>query len=210
MPDAYWPLFLLASAVVIATPGQDMILVISKALAHGARAGVATAAGVSIGLVGHTLLATLGLGALLRASEWLFTVLKLVGAAYLLYLGIRLLMTRDARLDAAAPASRSRAHLFATGAASNISNPKVAVFYFAFLPQFVMPTALHPTLAIFVLGVAFAALTFLLKGLVAVFAGRLSSWFRSRPQALVGLYRASGFVMVGLAVRLALSQRSDT
>jgi len=209
MIEAQWLLFLAASVVVIATPGQDMILVMSKSLAQGARAGVATAAGVSVGLVGHTLLATLGLGALLRTSEWLFTALKFVGGAYLLYLGVQLLLTRVARLDEANAAPLSHARLFATGAASNISNPKIAIFYFAFLPQFVAPGAVHPTLTVFALGLVFAALTFLIKGPVAVFAGRLSSWFRSRPTALVWLYRFSGLVMVGLAIRLALSRRSD-
>jgi threonine/homoserine/homoserine lactone efflux protein len=205
--DAHWALFLVASLVVIATPGQDMILVMSRSLSHGTRAGLATAAGVSVGLVGHTLLATLGLGALLRTSEWLFTALKYVGAAYLLYLGVQLLRTRAATLAASAAAPQSQRRLFMTGALSNISNPKIAVFYFAFLPQFVMPGAEQPALAIFVLGLVFAALTFLIKGPVAVFAGRLSSWFGARPQALIWLYRSSGFVMVALAVRLALSRR---
>jgi len=206
MLDAYWALFVAASLVIIVTPGQDMILVMSKSLAHGTRAGIATAAGVSVGLVGHTLLATLGLGALLRASELLFTGLKLVGAAYLLFLGIQLLRTRATRLAEASTESRSHARLFVTGAMSNLSNPKIAVFYFAFLPQFVASDARHPTLTIFVLGIVFAVLTFLVKGLVAVFAGRLSSWFAPRPRAIVSLYRASGVVMIGLAVRLALAR----
>jgi len=209
MIDAHWLLFLIASVVVIATPGQDMILVMSKSLTHGVRAGVITAAGVSVGLVGHTLLATLGLGALLRTSEWLFTALKFVGAAYLLYLGVQLLLTRAAQLQTATASPQSPIRLFVTGAVSNISNPKIAVFYFAFLPQFIGSGATHPTLTIFVLGVLFAALTFVIKGPVAFFAGRLSSWFQSRPAALVGLYRCSGLVMVGLAVRLALSRRAD-
>ena len=207
MIEAHWLLFLVASMFVIATPGQDMILVMSRSLSHGIRAGVATAAGVSVGLVGHTFLATLGLGAVLRTSEWVFTALKFVGAAYLLYLGVQLLLTRAAELNAAASARQPHLRLFLTGAASNISNPKIAVFYFAFLPQFVTPDASRPTLTIFVLGLVFAALTFLVKGPVAVFAGRLSSWFRSRPQALVWLYRSSGLVMLGLAVRLALTRR---
>jgi threonine/homoserine/homoserine lactone efflux protein len=209
MIDAHWLLFLLASLVVIATPGQDMILVMSKSLAQGVKAGVITAAGVSVGLVGHTLLATLGLGALLRTSEWLFMALKLIGAAYLLYLGIQLLLTRAAQLQTAALSQQSPLRLFVTGAVSNISNPKIAVFYFAFLPQFVGSGATHPTLTILVLGVLFAALTFIIKGPVAFFAGRLSSWFQSRPSALVWLYRCSGLVMVGLSVRLALSRRAD-
>src|SRR5512143_1500548 len=90
--------FTLASLVLIATPGQDMILVMSRSIAQGPGAGVATAAGVSVGLVGHTVLATLGLGAILRASEWLFVALKLVGAAYLVYLAIGLLRTRHGDL----------------------------------------------------------------------------------------------------------------
>jgi threonine/homoserine/homoserine lactone efflux protein len=207
MIEAHWLLFLLASAVVIATPGQDMLLVMSRSITHGTRAGLATAAGVSLGLLGHTVLATAGLGALLRTSELLFTIIKLVGAAYLLYLGAQLLRTRSASIAAAASAPHPLSRQFVTGAASNIANPKIAVFYFAFLPQFVAQDATQPTLTILVLGVLFAALTFLIKGPVAVFAGSLSAWFRSRPSALVWLYRSSGLVMVGLAVRLALSRR---
>ena len=207
MLEAHWFLFLVASAVVIVTPGQDMILVMSRSVTHGTRAGLATAAGVSVGLMGHTLLATLGLGALLRTSDWLFTAIKLAGAAYLLYLGVQLLLTRSAKLAAAATAPQSQARLFFTGALSNISNPKIAVFYFAFLPQFIPQDAAYPTASIFVLGLVFAALTFLIKGPVAIFAGSLSAWFRSRPTALVWLYRCSGLVMVGLAIRLALSRR---
>ncbi len=207
MIDAQWLLFLFASLAVIATPGQDMILVMSKSLAQGTRAGLATAAGVSVGLVGHTLLATLGLGALLRTSEWLFTGIKFAGAAYLVYLGVQLLRTRKAHLADDVTLVESHLRLFATGAASNISNPKIAVFYFAFLPQFVTPNAQAPTLTIFALGLVFAVLTFVIKGPVAMFAGRLSSWFRTRPAALLGLYRLSGLVMIGLAVRLALTRR---
>lgn len=207
MIEAQWFVFLVASVVVIATPGQDMILVMSRAITHGTGAGLATAAGVSVGLVGHTVLATIGLGALLQTSEWLFTAIKLLGAAYLLYLGLQLLLTRSAQLALSSAAGRSRMHLFATGALSNIGNPKIAVFYFAFVPQFIAPGAKHPTLTVLVLGLVFAALTFVIKGPVAVFAGRLSSWFRSRPTALVWLHRCSGVVMVGLAVRLALARR---
>ncbi len=210
MIEAHWLLFLLASTAVIATPGQDMLLVMSKSLAHGVSAGVTTAAGVSVGLVGHTLLATLGLGALLRTSEWLFTALKLAGAAYLLYLGVRLLLTRSAALQGAATETRATpAALFLTGALSNLGNPKIAVFYFAFLPQFVAPGATRPTLTIFALGLLFAALTFVIKGPVAVGAGRLSAWFQARPAALLWLHRCSGLVLIGLALRLALSRPSQ-
>jgi threonine/homoserine/homoserine lactone efflux protein len=205
--EVSWLLFTVASLVLIVTPGQDMVLVMSRSIAQGAAAGVATAAGVSVGLVGHTVLVTLGLGAILRASEWLFIALKLAGAAYLLYLGIALLRTRGVELAGPAAARRSVARLFVDGALSNISNPKIAIFYFAFLPQFVLPGAAHPTLSVFVLGLVFAALTFLVKGPVGFFAGVLSAWLRARPGVLVWLYRSSGAILIGLGVRLAFERR---
>jgi len=208
MIEASWLVFVAASFVLIATPGQDMILVMSRSVAQGAAAGVATAAGVSVGLVSHTLLATLGLGALLRTSEWLFIVLKLVGAAYLLYLGLGLLLTRRGTLAlAGAAAPRSLRKLFADGALSNLSNPKIALFYFAFLPQFVSPAARHPTLTILALGLVFAALTFVIKGPVGLFAGALSGWLRARPGVLTWVNRSSGAVLVALGLRLALERR---
>jgi threonine/homoserine/homoserine lactone efflux protein len=208
MIEASWWLFVVASLVLIATPGQDMILVMSRSVAQGSAAGVVTAAGVSVGLVGHTMLATLGLGAILRTSEWLFLALKLIGAAYLVYLGVQLLRAKQHELAISAGAPRSLPRLFVDGALSNISNPKIAVFYFAFLPQFVLPGAQHPTLTVFVLGLVFAGLTFLVKGPVGLAAGLLSAWLRSRPKALTWLYRTSGAVLIGLGVRLALERRA--
>ena len=88
-----------------------------------------------------------------------------------------------------------------------MTNPKIAIFYFAFLPQFVLPSAHHPTLTVLALGTAFAALTFLVKGPVGLFAGTLSGWLRTRPGVLTWVYRSSGAVLVGLGVRLALERR---
>ncbi|KAA0219403.1 MAG: LysE family translocator [Lautropia sp.] len=208
MVEVSWLLFIVASLVLIVTPGQDMILVMSRSIAQGSRAGVATAAGVSVGLLGHTVLATLGLGALLRTSEWLFFALKLAGAAYLVYLGVQLVRTGSRELVVAGGARRSLWRLFFDGALSNVSNPKIAVFYFAFLPQFVEPRAAHPTLSVFVLGLAFAGLTFLVKGPVGLGAGAVSGWLRSRPGALAWLHRTSGAVLIGLGARLAFERRA--
>lgn len=208
MLDVSWALFIVASLLLIVTPGQDMLLVMSRSVAQGAAAGVATAAGVSVGLVGHTILATLGLGAILRTSAWLFLALKLVGAAYLVYLGIQLLRSARRELAVASCAPRSLSRLFLDGAFSNMTNPKIAVFYFAFLPQFVLPGAGQPTLSVFVLGLVFAGLTFLVKGPVGLSAGLLSAWLRARPGVLAWLYRTSGIVLVGLGARLALERRA--
>lgn len=205
--EVSWLLFIIASLAVIVTPGQDMMIVMSRSIAQGPGAGIATAAGVSLGLVGHTLLAALGLGALLRASEWLFIAIKLAGAAYLVWLGLQLLRAPPAELALHAAAPRPRARLFVDGALSNLANPKIAIFYFAFLPQFVRPGAAHPTLSLLALGLAFAALTFAVKGPVGVAAGLLSAWLRERLRVLAWLYRTSGAVLVGLGVRLAFERR---
>jgi threonine/homoserine/homoserine lactone efflux protein len=207
MIDAAWTLFVIASLVVILSPGQDMVLVLSHGMSRGWKAGMVTAAGVSVGLVGHTVLATAGLGALLRASETLFVVLKFAGAAYLAYLGLRLLLTRSAHLVLQTSAGSSLGRLFARGALSNLSNPKIALFYFAFLPQFIPAGAAHPTLSLFALGLGFAALTFVIKGPVGWGAGTLSAWIRSRPSVLVWMHRTSGAMLIALGVRLALSER---
>ena len=207
MIEASWLLFVVASVLLIVTPGQDMILVMSRSVAQGVAAGVVTAAGVSVGLLGHTILATLGLGAILRTTEWLFIVLKFVGAAYLLYLGVGLLLTKSRELALGASTSRSLPKLFLDGALSNLANPKIALFYFAFLPQFVAPNAQHPTLTIFALGVVFAALTFLVKGPVGLFAGALSGTLRSRPSVLTWIYRCSGAILVALGIKLAFERR---
>ena len=207
MIEVAWLLFIVASIALIVTPGQDMILVMSRSIAQGSAAGVATAAGVSVGLVGHTVLATLGLGAILRTSEWLFVALKFAGAAYLLYLGVGLLRTRQSSLTVSGGVPRSAGKLFLDGAFSNLSNPKVAIFYFAFLPQFVPPDAAHPTATVFALGLAFAGLTFAVKAPVGLFAGTLSSWLRARPSVLTWVYRSSGAILVGLGMKLALERR---
>ena len=207
MLEASWGLFVVASLLLIVTPGQDMILVMSRSVAQGVAAGVVTAAGVSVGLVGHTVLATLGLGAILRTSEWLFVALKILGALYLVWLGIGLVRTRESGLPLATQAQRTPGRLFVDGALSNLSNPKIAIFYFAFLPQFVSPTAQRPTLTVFVLGLAFAALTFAVKAPVGFFAGRLSAWLRARPGMLAWVFRASGAVLIALGVRLAFERR---
>lgn len=210
MVEAHWLLFIAASVVIMATPGLDMLYAMSKLLARGARAGVASAAGLSTGLVGHTVLATLSPGALPRTSEWIFTALKLAGAPFLLFLAIWLPRSPAGRIDAAPSVPReSDQRLFLTGALSNIGNAKIAVVHFAFLPQSVVPGARHPTVTALLLGVAFAAMTFMIKGPVGVFAGQVSSWLRARPAALGRLTRCSGLVRVGLAARLALARRGD-
>lgn len=204
MLELSWPAFIAASLLVILIPGQDMTLVISRALSGGTRAGVVTAAGVSTGLLVHTALVTLGVGALLQASDRLFTVLRLVGALYLLYLGVSLLRSSgELALASGKPSRMSTLRSFTQGALSNMSNPKILLFYLAFLPQFVPARITQPVLALFVLGASFAALTFLIKAPIAVFAGWVSASVRRQPGILRRVHRASGLVLTVLGLMLA-------
>ena len=207
MADIAWTLFIVASIAVIVAPGQDLVLVLSRGLGQGASAGISTAAGVSTGLMGHTLLATVGLGAVLAASDLAYLILKFAGAAYLAFLGLRLLLWPPGQPKPGQAAATPLGRLFLTGAISNISNPKITLFYFAFLPQFVVTGATSAALQIFALGTLFAALTFLIKAPVGYFAGALSNWFQERPMALNAIYRGSGLVLIGFALRLMLSER---
>ena len=200
-------LFIVTSLLVIITPGQDMILVMSRAIAGGSKAGITTAAGVSIGLIGHTLLTAFGLGSLLMASEVLFTALKLVGAVYLVYLGIRLILSKSNRLNLEQVKPTQLKKLFMVGAFSNISNPKITIFYFAFLPQFISSDIQNPTYLLLLLGISFSLLTFLVKAPIGYFSGVLSSWLRARPMILRWIDRTSGVILVGLGTKLAFEKR---
>ncbi|MBF0277599.1 MAG: LysE family translocator [SAR324 cluster bacterium] len=199
-------LFLVTSLIIIITPGQDMILVMSRSIALGSRAGIATATGISVGLLGHTILASLGLGAILRTSEVLFLVVKIIGAAYLIFLGIKLLKSRFEQFTLDRPTAASLRTLFFQGALSNLSNPKIAIFYFAFLPQFVPTQSTNPTPLLLTLGVSFAILTFLVKAPIGYGAGSLSHWLRTRPLIQLWINRISGTVLVALGIRLVFEK----
>jgi threonine/homoserine/homoserine lactone efflux protein len=197
-------LYVAASLALILTPGQDMIYVIGRSLAQGRVAGLCSAIGVIIGILVHTALAAVGVGAILHASEALFTVLKLAGAAYLVYLGARMLLAREVAIDTHAGGERgSRLRLVLQGVLSNVTNPKIILFFFAFLPQFVDPASTHPTRDLVVLGVLYALLGLPVKCGVALIAARLSDRMRRTPAALTWMNRACGALLVALGVRLA-------
>lgn len=177
---------------------------VSRGIAQGSKAGIITAAGVSSGLIGHTLLATFGVGALLMASPLLFSIVKYVGAAYLIYLGLKMLLSKRSDLAFDETQTQSLKKVFLTGALCNISNPKITIFYLAFLPQFVSADTQNPTLLLLTLGVAYALLALLIKAPLGFFAGRSSQWLKSRPHIIRRIDRVSGSVLIALGVRLTL------
>lgn len=200
-------IFIISSLVIILTPGQDMVLVMSRSLSAGPCAGIATAGGVSVGLMGHTLLATFGLGAILSSSAVIFTLIKYIGAVYLIWLGIRMISSSTSQLGYGQSQSAPKLKMFYQGMISNISNPKITLFYFAYLPQFIHKGDTSHALSLFFLGTFFAVLTFIVKAPIGYCAGRLSTYLRSNPKILRGIYRSSGLLLIGLGVRLALSHR---
>lgn len=201
-------LFILTSVVIILTPGQDMMLVMSRSIAQGQKAGIVTALGVSVGLMGHTILAALGLGSLLMASEWLFDVIKIVGAGYLIYIGYSLLTSKEHQLDMKDVKEVSYKKMFMQGAISNISNPKITIFYFSYLPQFIVADAGSQAIELFILGTTFAVLTFILKAPIGFVSGALSFWIKARPIVLKYINRTSGFILVLLGLKLAMSEKN--
>jgi len=202
-------LYVAASLALIATPGQDMMYVVSRSLAQGRVAGLASAVGVCLGILVHTALAALGIGAILRASEGLFLAVKLAGAAYLMYLGARMLLApgRTQALGAPLPPASLPA-LVRQGVLSNVSNPKIVLFFVAFLPQFVDPASAHPTRDLVFLGVLYAVMALPVKAAVGLAAGTFSERVLRSPRALAWMNRASGAVLLALGVRLAVSERT--
>jgi len=201
-------LFIITSVIIILTPGQDMILVMSRSISQGQKAGIMTAFGVSVGLFGHTLLATFGLGALLMASEFLFNIIKFIGAGYLIYVGYQLLSTKDSTLSTEKLPEVTYKKMFIQGAISNIMNPKIAIFYFSYLPQFVIINTQNQALQLFILGLTFAVLTFFIKAPIGFVSGLLSFWIKTRPSVIKYIHKTSGVILIGLGLKLATEQRS--
>lgn len=206
-PDIAWGLFLAAALALAMTPGPDMVYVVSRALAQGPRAGLVSAAGLSVGLAAHTLLAAFGVSVLLRASETAFVALKVAGALYLLWIGVQ--MWRAApHLDVHAARDRlDAARLFWQGSLSALLNPKLALFFLAFLPQFVPAASTTPVADAVALGLAFSVLGIGVQALAGLAAGHLSDALRRSDRAVRALFRTSGTLMVVLGARLLLAPK---
>lgn len=196
--------FILASLVLIATPGPDNLGILSLGLAYGRRAGMGFAFGCALGCLTHTVWATLGVSALVAASDLAFGILKYAGAAYLVYLGINALRRRGEPVAENRPAASSR--FLVRGFIANAINPKVALFFFAFLPQFVNPVG-RVSLQMLVLGLSFALLTVAVFVPLGYFSGSVGAWLRARPGVARWMDRLTGTIFIGLAVRLALARR---
>ena len=207
MVDTTLILFLTASLVVIAAPGPDNILVLTRGVAQGRGAAFVSAAGASLGLVVHSGFAAVGLSALLAQSAVAFSVVKYVGAAYLVYLGVRALLDREGFAVGRGERQIPPRRVFTQAVASNVLNPKIAVFFLAYLPQFADPETGGTALQLLALGLVFALLTLAIFSAIAVFSGTVGVWLRDRPKFATGLGWLTGGVLILLGLRLALQER---
>lgn len=204
----FW-LFVLSGLLLNITPGPDSAYVVGRSVQFGWRGGAAAALGVGAGCLVHVAAAAIGLSALLAASSAAFAAIKLIGAAYLLYLGARLLLSRPANFAAAASGegcARSLREVFWQGALTNALNPKVALFFLAFLPQFVDAGSAHQVLALLLLGMLFDLNGTLWNLGLAAFAARAAGRLRRSTRARVWINRLLGSIFIALGVRVALAQ----
>jgi threonine/homoserine/homoserine lactone efflux protein len=205
MPDPSTLLvFAAASFALIVVPGPAVIYIVSRSVGGGRQAGLVSMLGTEAGALVHVAAAVIGLSALLVSSATAFTVVKYVGAAYLVYLGVRKLLAPNGD-EVATPEATSRGRLFWQGAVVSVLNPKTATFFLAFLPQFVDPSRGAPALQVALLGLIFVLIAFLCDGAYALVAGGAAERIRAQAATRRLLERVSGGVCVGLGAAAALS-----
>jgi threonine/homoserine/homoserine lactone efflux protein len=202
-----FPLFLLSGVLLNLAPGPDTAYILGRSIAQGRRAGVASALGIAVGCLGHTAAAALGLSAFLATSASAFTVVKLIGGAYLIFLGIRIILAQAEPFQLQAGFRRAgSAAAFRQGILTNLLNPKVALFFLAFLPQFIDPASSVKVLAFLTLGLTFVATGALWCLILAWFAGAFGDRLRGNRRIAQWLNRAVGSLFVFLGTRLATAR----
>jgi threonine/homoserine/homoserine lactone efflux protein len=206
MPEIW--LFLIAAMTLTLAPGPDNIYVLTRGIAQGRKAGLVSALGFSSGLVFHTMLAVLGFAALIKASPLAYSLLRYAGAGYLIYIGVRTLRSHSAiHLNggaAAAPMKLSR--IYWQSVIANILNPKVTLFFIAFLPQFVNAGAGHIPAQMLLLAAIFILQALAIFSVVALFSGMVGAFFQRKKSAATIMNRLAGTAFIGLGIRIALPQ----
>ncbi|WEK51646.1 MAG: LysE family translocator [Candidatus Kaistia colombiensis] len=198
--------YLVAVIALTLTPGPDMTLFLGKAIGQSRKAGVAAFAGASTGLVVHTVLVAVGLSALLAASTTAFTILKVVGAAYLVYLAVQAIRHGSALSVGGKGSADAIGKVYLKGLMVNLLNPKIIVFFVTFLPQFVSPTDLHAAGKLLFLGLMFVVVATPISIAMIWSAGSLASFLKRSPRATRAVDWLFASVMGGFAVRLILAQ----
>jgi threonine/homoserine/homoserine lactone efflux protein len=204
----YW-LFITTAIILILTPGQDTFFILGRSLAGGRAAGIAAVLGNTAAGIVHTFLAALGLSALLATSPYAFMAVKFAGAAYLVYIGVRMLLSRANALAAADAGAEGdgRWSAFRHGMVSNLLNPKVALFFLALMPQFISAESTNKVAAFLVLGMTFVTLGVPWCLVLAIGAAKLRGVFLRRPSLASILNKIAGTMFIALGLRLATARQ---
>ena len=204
----FW-VFALAALMLNLTPGNDMIYVASRSAGQGVRAGIVSALGIMGGCFVHMLAAVAGLSAIIAQSALAFDIIKYIGAAYLVYLGIRMLTDKKKKFTIQAISEiSSYKKIFWQGVVTNVLNPKVALFFLALLPQFIDIDSGRTSLHILFLGIWFNISGTTVNILVAILFGKISSWLSNSPGFIQWQGRISGMLLIGLGIKVALTKPS--
>ncbi|MDO6572939.1 threonine/homoserine/homoserine lactone efflux protein [Staphylococcus pasteuri] len=194
--------FLLTAIIICVTPGIDTMFILSRSISQGRSAGVFSVLGVSSGSLIHTVLAAVGLSALLKTSVLLFTVVKTIGAIYLIYLGIQMLINKGTRLDIVEVSEISNRKLFTQGMITNVTNPKVALFYISFVPQFISSTNHYGPIPFIILGVIFTLIGTIWDLITVIFSSALTSKLRNNKLVEPILNKITGIIFIILGISL--------
>lgn len=201
-------MFIAASFLLCLAPGPDNIYVLTQGMTKSKKAAIVTTLGLTSGLIIHTSAAAFGISVIFQTSEIAFNIVKYVGAAYLLYIAYQAFKHRNEKLDLSVQNSSSELKkLYVKGFIMNILNPKVSIFFLAFLPQFVTPANGNVPMQMITLGLVFMALTVVVFSSIGIAGNMLSSKLLEKPNIVKYMNILTSFVLVGLGLKLALSQR---
>lgn len=201
-------IFALASLVLNMTPGNDMLYVATRSTSQGVKAGIVSALGIAGGCIVHLLAAVIGLSAIIASSAIAFDVIKYAGAAYLIYLGVKSFLSKQNKFSInTSIEKKSLARLFWQGVLTNVLNPKVALFFLAFLPQFIHPEKGNTSMQILLLGLWFNISGTIVNSIVAILFGKIGNWLADKQAFIKWQNKVTGLLLVSLGIKVALSSR---
>lgn len=200
----HYEAFLLAGILLNLTPGNDTIYILSRTVAQGRKAGIMSVLGIATGSLVHTMFAAVGLSVIIAQSPVLFNIIKYAGAAYLFYIGIRMILSRSSVIKLDQPENEKYKRIYWQAVLTNVLNPKVALFFISFLPQFIDPAYANHYLSFIVLGLSFTVTGTLWCLVLALFASVISAVLIKNKNTGNYVTKGCGVILVGLGVKVAL------
>ena len=201
-------LFLLTSFLMNITPGTDTVYIVNRSVSQGKKAGIYSVLGISTGALVHTFMAAIGLSVILATSVVLFTLIKLIGAGYLIYLGVRMLMQKSSNFQLTNTKNMSIKKIYIQGLLTNVTNPKVALFFISFLPQFISGDNTYGPLPFIILGLSFVLTSSAWCLFVSIFASFTTKKLRNNPKVELILNKITGVIFIGLGIKLFQTKAS--